>query len=232
MLSAVLHAGLLFGILWFGKRTFEDAANAPGEGRGRGGGGGGGGNRSIAIWTVPGAAAAQTPPPPAPTPPPLEVPQTPPVIPETKQETPAPVTPAPATPAPTTGAGPGEGAGTGPGRGPGTGTGTGGGEGSGVGPGVGSDTGEGGGGRVFPPQPQGIILPPPGAPRNMRGVVITVTFRISERGDVVDVSVDPPIRDRGYRNEFLERMRRYTFTPAYTREGRPVASEFPIQVTL
>ena len=83
----------------------------------------------------------------------------------------------------TQGAGPGQGEGSGTGGGPGSGSGTGGGVGSGRGTGVGSDSG--GTGRVFPPQPQGIILPPTGAPANLRGVRLTVRFEISERGEVL-----------------------------------------------
>jgi hypothetical protein len=85
---------------------------------------------------------------------------------------------------------------------------------------------------VFPPQPQGIILPPPGRPSSLAGVRLVVTFTISERGEVLDVDVEPPIRDRGYRNEFLDRMRRYVFTPAYTLDGRPVRAIFPVTITL
>jgi hypothetical protein len=59
-----------------------------------------------------------------------------------------------------------------------------------------------------------------------------VTFYVSERGVVDNVEVDPPIRDRGYRDDFMERMRRYTFTPAYTRDGRPVPAQFPVRITL
>ena len=226
VLSAVLHVAFLAVVIWAGRTAFENAALSPGAGRGRGGGGGGGGARSVAIWSLPGAAQAQEVPP-APTPPAMTVPETPATIPDP----PAEPVPAPAA-APTTGGGPGDGTGTGTGTGPGSGTGTGGGTGSGTGTGVGSDSGEGGGGRLIIPQPQGIIIPPQPAPRNMRGVIVTVTFRISERGEVLDVTTDPVIRDRGYRNEFLDRMRRYTFTPAMTREGRPVAAEFPIQITL
>jgi len=63
-------------------------------------------------------------------------------------------------------------------------------------------------------------------------VRVVVTFFISERGEVVRVETDPLIRDRGYRNEFLDRMRRYTFTPGMTRDGHPVASQISITITL
>ena len=156
---------------------------------------------------------------------------------ETPTEIPEPVARPPeevpvAPPAPPTGAG--EGAGAGTGVGPGSGTGTGGGTGGGVGTGFGNDSGPGGGGgTVIPPQLQGMIIPPPDRPRELRGTLVKVTFKINERGEVVEVSTDPQIRDRGYRNEFMDRMRRYTFTPAYTRVGhQPVASQVDITVRL
>ncbi len=224
-LSAVLHVAVLALIIWGGGREFVDATRGPGDDLRRGGGGGGGGLRAFAMFTAPGHAA----PPPAPTstPTPITVPvETPTTIPEpAAQPAPAPVT----TPPEGQGAGPGAGTGTGPGSG----SGTGGGSGSGTGTGVGNDSGPGGGGgTVFPPQLQGFILPPPGRPGNLRGAQLAITFRISEKGEVVDVEVDPPIRDRGYRTEFMDRMRRYTFVPAYTRDGRAVAAEYHVTITL
>jgi len=231
-LSVVVHLALIAALLWATSPHFLDASRGIGAGAGRGGGGGGGGNAITALAVVFGAT------PPAPPPVVVEqtqvlaVPATVEPIPETRDSTPK---PPPADTATAQGAaeGPGVGPGQGPGVGPGSGGGSGGGAGGGIGPGVGPDSGAGGGGgTIIPPQPMGIILPPPGRPGALRGVRITVTFFISERGDVVRVEVDPPIRDRGYRNEFLARMRRYTFTPAYTRDGRPVASAFPFQITL
>jgi hypothetical protein len=230
MLSALLHAVVIALLLWKTGEQFVDANRGLGADLGRGGGGGGGA-RTVAMFAVPGAAAAQEAPPAlTPAPPPITVPQEMPTsIPEpTAQPTAAPVVAA----AP----GPGEGAGAGTGTGPGTGTGsgTGGGSGGGVGTGTGNDSGPGGGGgTVFPPSPVGILIPPTeGKPRELHGVVIRVTFRISERGEVVSVVTDPQIRDRSYRNEFLDRMKHYTFTPARTRDGQAVASEIPIYIKL
>jgi hypothetical protein len=226
LLSAVLHLALIALFVWAGRRQFLDASRAPGPDLGLGGGGGGRGIRGLAVFTASAMGASPTPPPPPVQQPPLTVPQ---------QVQPLPETPpaAPAVPTPQPAAGPGEGAGQGAGAGPGSGTGTGGGVGGGVGTGVGNDSGPGGGGgRIFPPQLQGLIIPPPGVPRELRGTRIVVTFRISERGEVVDVTTDPVIRDRGWRNEFLDRMRRYTFSPAYLPGGHPVAAEYPITITL
>ena len=224
VLSAVLHVAFLALILWISRRHYLEAEKSPGELGRRGGGGGGGGIRGLAVFTP--ARPAQAPAPP-PVQPPLVVPQHIEPLPETP---PAAVTPAVTAPPPQAGAG--DGTGRGSGAGPGTGTGAGTGTGGGTGSGTGNDSGPGGGGgRVYPPQPQGIILPPPGAPRDLRGTRLTVTFRISEKGEVMDVSTDPAIRDRGYRNEFLDRMRRYTFTPAYL-EGHAVPAQYPITITL
>ena len=59
-----------------------------------------------------------------------------------------------------------------------------------------------------------------------------MTFYVTERGAVDHVEVDPPIRDRGYRNAFMDRMRGYTFTPARTLDGRPIAASVNFIVTL
>ena len=187
--------------------------------------------RAFAVFSPSGANAPAPPAEVAVTPPPITVPvQTPTSIPEPAAQ---PAATAPATPAPTPGEGNGTGAGTGTGPGSGTGTGTGGGAGAGVGTGTGNDSGAGGGGgTVFPPQLQGIILPPTGRPGNLRGQQIEITFRINEKGEVLDVSLDPPIRDRSYRNEFMDRMKRYTFVPAYTRDGHAIAAEYRVMITL
>ncbi|HXY18557.1 MAG TPA: hypothetical protein VEH83_01030, partial [Gemmatimonadales bacterium] len=128
------------------------------------------------------------------------------------------------------GAGPGEGAGKGPGAGPGAGGGSGGGTGGGVGPGTGPDSG--GGGTVRPPNPTGIILPPTHPPSELRGTRITVVFEISATGEVTHVALDPNPRDHRFANEFLERLRRYTFSPAVTLDGQPVPGLFRITFTL
>ena len=229
VLSVVLHLLVIAFLAWGGTRQLVDATRGPGADRGRGGGGGGGGVRAFAVFSPSGANAPAPPAEVAVTPPPITVPvQTPTSIPEPAAQ---PAATAPATPAPTPGEGNGTGAGTG--TGPGSGTGTGGGAGAGVGTGTGSDSGAGGGGgTVFPPQLQGIILPPTGRPGNLRGQQIEITFRINEKGEVLDVSLDPPIRDRSYRNEFMDRMKRYTFVPAYTRDGHAIAAEYRVMITL
>ncbi len=225
ILSAALHLAVVIFLLWSGSRLML-ADRAPGSGHGRGGGGGGGGNRTLVLF-VPPAPAAPAPAPPAPAivmPRQLAV-----VIPAVQPDT-APRAPAPAQAA-APGQGPGEGAGTGAGAGPGSGTGSGGGSGSGVGPGTGPDSG-GGGGRIYPASPQTVIMPPNDVPHSLRGTTITAVFEISASGEVMHVAVDPFPKDRGFANEFLERLRHYIFTPAHTVDGQPVPALFRISITL
>lgn len=222
-LSAVVHLGILALVLWGQHRLFA-AGRMPGAGDGKSGGGGGGG-RVFAVFAVPPAPAN------AQAAPALEVPSlhalTVPVE-QAPEDVPLQLSAAELA-ALAQASVPGAGAGTG--GGPGSGTGSGGGSGSGVGTGTGPDSG-GAGGSVYPPQPQGIIMPPPDRPAALRGATVTVRFEISARGEVLGVSLDPPIRDRKFRDDFLERLRRYTFTPAYTRDGRAVAAAFEIRITL
>jgi protein TonB len=225
-LSAAVHVGVIALAVWGGRRLAE-AGLAPGEGGGRSGGGGGGGNRVFAVFTLPPAL------PPAPAAPAL-------VVPSLQALTLPMALPAESVPQQVTAeefaslaqpTGSGLGAGQGSGVGPGSGSGTGGGSGSGVGTGVGPDSG-GSGGSYYPPQPQGIIMPPPDRPSELRGTTVTARFEISARGEVLRVTLDPPIRDRRFSGEFIERLRRYTFTPAYTRAGQPMAAPFEIRITL
>jgi len=217
-LSAVVHLGLLVLILW-GQHRMIEAGLMPGLGPNKAGGGGGGG-RFVVLYVRPAAAVA-----PAVEVPHLAVVTTPAVKPP--EEVPVQMS-AEEIRSLLQAATPGNGTGTGPGSG----TGSGGGSGSGVGPGTGADSG-GGGGNVFAPQPQGIILPPPDRPSSLHGTVVRVRFEISARGDVLDVTIiEPSIRDRHFRDEFLDRLRHYTFTPAYTRDGRAVPGVFEIRITL
>ncbi len=222
-LSAAVHLGLLVLVLWGQHRMFE-AARAAGEGPDASGGGGGGG-RVFAVLALP-AARAALPPAPALTVPSLQALTIP--VEQPAEEVPVQMS-ADELAALIRATAPGSGQGGG--AGPGTGPGTGGGSGGGAGGGVGGDSG-GAGGNVFSPQPQGIILPPPDRPAAVRGTTVRVRFEISARGEVLAVSLEPPIRDRKFRDDFLERLRRYTFTPAYTRDGRAVAGVFEIRITL
>jgi len=223
-LSAAFHAALIWAVVWGGQRL-ADATRAPGPGDGRGGGGGGGGGRIFAVFALPPAL------PPAPEIPALRVPSLAALsVPVERPPEDVPLQMSAEDIARLAGAG--IGAGQGSGVGPGSGSGTGGGSGSGTGTGVGPDSGGGGGGRLYPPVPQQILIPPTDRPSAVRGTTITARFEISATGEVMRVTLDPEPRDRRFGARFVEQMRRYTFTPAYTLDGRPVAAAFEIRFSL
>lgn len=110
----------------------------------------------------------------------------------------------------------------------GQGPGTGGGTGAGVGTGVGNDSGPGSGGDgayITLPGTRVLIFPPDCA----RGR-FTVQFSISAEGHVTGVTVDPQPKDAGCRQQMLEKMKQYEFSPARTRDGKAVAVTFPVTV--
>jgi hypothetical protein len=227
VLSAALHLAVIALLVWMGRRHFFDSPT-PGE-EGRGGGGGGGGIRGIAVFTARamGRPLVQQQPPPAQQA--LTVPQHVVPLPESPPKDSLPVTPTPTAPT-AAGEGPGQGAGVGPGGG----TGTGGGTGGGTGTGTGSDSGAGGGagGSILLPVMIGMPVPPQHPPRELRGTELTILFSLDEYGHVVDVRFDPPIRDRGYRNDWSEILKAFHFSPAHTREGRAVAFVYPVRVQI
>src|SRR5712692_2060032 len=112
----------------------------------------------------------------------------------------------------------------------GTGPGTGGGQGTGAGPGTGSDAGPGSGGAgsyIFPADLRGLIVPPDCAPRGR----YQLRFWVAADGRVADVAIDPLPKDPSCRRDFVGRMQAYKFAPARTRDGQPVASIYPVQIT-
>ena len=222
-LSAVVHAALIWAVIWGGRRL-ADATRSPGPGDGPGGGGGGGGGRIFAVFALPPALPA------APEIPALRVPSLAALsVPVERPPEDVPLQISAEDLARLAGAG--IGAGQGSGVGPGSGSGTGGGSGSGTGTGVGPDSGRGGG-RVYPPVPQQILIPPTDRPSSVRGTTITARFEISATGEVLRVTLAPQPSDRRFASRFVEQMRRYTFTPAYTLDGRPIAAVFEIRFSL
>ena len=126
--------------------------------------------------------------------------------------------------------GPGAGTTGGPGQGPGTG----GGQGTGTGSGKGADSGSASGGNagdIFPASPRWAITPPGGAPRQARGRY-EVRFWVTAEGRVTRVEVTPPIKDAGYRREFMQSMMGFQFNPATTRDGRRIDSIATVTITL
>jgi hypothetical protein len=218
-LSAVVHL-LLIGLAAWGTYRVAESDGDPGDGSGRSPGGGGGG-RVFAVLVLPPAL-------PSAPPPPLTVPSLAALT--IPMEMPPEAVPAQVTAeelarlAQATGAGAG--------GGPGSGTGSGGGSGSGVGPGVGADSGAGGHGTYFMPQPQGVILPPSDRPPSVRGITVTARFEISATGEVLRVTLEPTLPDRRFRDAFLERLRRWAFTPAFSPDGRPVPGVYEVRFPL
>lgn len=226
-LSVVLHV-LIVALLIAPWAYFDPEVRAGLVAALTGGGGGGrhGGDATgVAYISVP---APKAPPPSAPTPVPTPVSRTPepqaPVATDPAPPVDSVVSPVKGAAAPGQADGPGKGGGTGGGEGPGSGTGSG----SATGPGKG-----GNGGRGTPPDPRQLILPPNGqVPKALRGRTLTVTFWVTETGDVARVTEDPPIEDAKFRRAFEEAMLAYRFKPARDSLGRAVAVTFDNTIVL
>lgn len=206
----LFHGSLLLALVWRGAVLLGGGGAGPGP---RGGGGGGG---AVHYMTLPAPAAPRA----------FDVPAPRVTVPELPVPDPVAIKlPALETQAVTPPAATATGAGTGPGSGPGTG----GGQGTGTGPGTGSDAGPGTGGDgsyIFRADPILSIFPPVCA----RGH-FTVQFWVEVDGHVSRIEVDPLPKDGGCRREFVEKMKGYQFRPAHTRDGRAVASVYPIQIS-
>jgi len=230
--SLLVHLLLLAILLGTIRHDWESASERgaafqPARG---GGGGGGGGGGYIALPETPkverpAAPLRPTPPPEAAVP--VEVPRTPPPPPDSTPPA-APVTAAPSA-APSGGEA-GAGPGTGGGAGGGVGTGVGPGTGAGAGPGTG---GGGGGGTGRKVEIRRIVLPPmEGAPKELQGAPLAVTFWVSATGKVLRLEVQPEIHDRGYARKFAEAMQGYEFRPARGPDGSPVADTVTVVVRI
>jgi hypothetical protein len=107
---------------------------------------------------------------------------------------------------------------------PGTGGGTGGGDGTGAGTHTGPGSG-GDGGYISIAFLEGMPLPPECA----RGQ-FTVLFSVEADGRLTKVDIDPLPKDAECRREFFAKMWEYKFKPARTRDGRPIASVYPVKI--
>ena len=108
-------------------------------------------------------------------------------------------------------------AGAGPGSGGGVGSGVGTGRGTGTGPGTG-----GGEGKIYPPQPIQVLLPPFPAPEKIKPYYLTVTFEVDERGNVIGTPKFNPSKDAGYNRQVLATLKNFRFRPATKWDGTPV----------
>ncbi len=122
------------------------------------------------------------------------------------------------------------GAGSGFGVGPGTGSGVGGGIGSGNGTGVGSGIGPGASGEevAYAPEPRAIVYPFEEPPASVRGRQFRIHFWVDARGKVNRVELRPEIEDAAFRRLLIDRVSSWTFYPARTIEGRPVAGRLVV----
>jgi hypothetical protein len=221
-LSAAVHLLLIGLAVWGTYHRLAESEGDPGDGSNRRPGGGGGG-RVFTVLALP-PALPSAPPPPA-----LTVPSL--VALTVPMEQPPEAVPEQVTAEQLARLAQATGVGTG--GGPGSGTGSGGGAGSGAGPGVGADSGAGGGrGAYFEPQLHGMILPPADKPSSVRGLRATARFEISATGEILRVTLEPTLPDRRYQSEFLDRLRRCTFTPASSPDGRPIPGVFVIRFEL
>ncbi len=218
--SFLAHLAIAMLVLWRGAALFEGGG---GGGTGPRGGGGGGGRPAVSWFTLPTLSSPQAealPPAPAVTVPTVSAPVTEPV----KIDLPPP----PITIAPPAAVGTGDGTTGGPGNGPGsrggTGTGTGTGTGVDAGPGSGGDASD-----IFGPTPLLVPNVPAGAPPEEKRKH-EVRFWIRADGRVTRIEVSPPIRDSGYRRLFMETMKNFVFSPAKTRDGRPIDYVYSIVV--
>ena len=128
----------------------------------------------------------------------------------------------------------GLGLGVGTGDGPGEGTGSGGGIGSGEGEGIGAGIGDGTGGEngdVRAPEPRTVVYPFEDPPDDVRGVEFTLHFWVDQRGRVTKVEITPNIKDSGFRNKLMDRLKAWVFYAARTTNGSPVAGEYIANVT-
>jgi len=232
LVSFLLHAVLIAWIAWGGSRLVAAASQRPGGEGPRGGGGGGGASRVVFFElpdVAPPTAVTMVPPPAT-----VTVNFKPPTdLPDVEIEMPKFDIPQTTVAMPTTGSvlGQGPGSGGGPGAGTGTGGGIGSGQGTGIGDSIGPGTG-GEGGRIFPPVPRQVILPPMGAPGSLKGKEVVVTFWVNSDGRVTRVETNPALSRGDYARIFRERMLGYLFTPALTLEGQPIAAKLDITLIL
>ncbi len=254
-----MHAALLALAVLAGGRAgyalLEDIGTptgiSDGPSGGGGGGGGMGGERVTFIEIAPQAPAGPdevvltvpevAPPPPEPEPEPEPRPVPPPPTPRPPTPSPAPPSTAPAagTDAGTgeasagqgSGTGGGLGTGTGEGTGSGTGPGSGGGSGGGTGGGIGSGVGTGtGAGRMQPPVPEFVLIPPSNPPRSVRGDSLVLRLNIDATGRVRDVEFRST-GDRGYDQKLRRTALEWRFRPARDAGNKaiPVAYDVTLQ---
>jgi TonB family protein len=93
-----------------------------------------------------------------------------------------------------------------------------------VGTGIGSGTGEG---KMQPPVPEVLLLPPPKPPKELRGQTLVVRVSIDATGEVRDVEFRST-GDRGYDSRLRKVARDWRFRPARDPSGKPIPVQFDV----
>jgi len=193
-LSLLIHA-IVF-VAWRSERAAAGALVAAGLRTGDASAAAGGG--ALQAINLAAVRSAEIPPPPAPLPS-LDAPEVVPV----ETETPALATGMLARP----GSSPGQNAGFVPGVPGGTGTGDGGTDAEGL-------------YRNTVPEPR-VIIPDWDAPKDVKGLRVRMRVLVDERGNPVDVELEPPTPNAGFNRKLIETAMEMEFKPAL-RNGRPV----------
>lgn len=241
LVSGVLHLLIVLALIWVTRASMLVLSGEQGAGTGigagaAGGGGGGGRDEQVSLLI----------PEPEPAPPEpeqltivaekVEELQPPEIDPEpeitvTAVDSIPPTAATPAPPTPTTGTGTGTGSGTGPATGPGTGPGSAGGTGGGSGGGIGSGVGPGTGrGRVIPPSPEVLLIPPP-APGGVRGKTVVVRLSVDSVGAVREAEIIPSTGDRKYDASLKRVALGWKFKAARDPANRSVSVLFDVTFT-
>ena len=83
-----------------------------------------------------------------------------------------------------------------------------------------------------PPEPRDLTLPFDKPPKELRGVLLAVTFWVRVDGKVDRYTVQPTIKDRDYAEKFDKVLRDFRFTPALAPDGTRVADTITVSFTL
>ncbi|MCZ6760305.1 MAG: hypothetical protein O7D29_08045 [Gemmatimonadetes bacterium] len=227
--SVMIHLAVILAVLW--EPAPESNLSPQFGGPGLRGGGGGGGTERIDFIVMPAyQSTSQEVALPTPEPVPPQTLVRPEIVPITRRDVRQQAVPRRRLVAALV-RGVGIGTGSGAGAGTGVGAGVGSGEGTGAGSGIGPGTG-GGGGNIYPPTPRQTFIPPTDRPDDVKGRSFEVHFWVDEGGQVTNVSVEPTMGDRQYREKFIALMYDYVFTPALAADGAAVAGEIIITFTL
>ncbi len=92
-------------------------------------------------------------------------------------------------------------------------------------------SGDEGLGRLLPPTPRSMIIPP--SNRDLRGTEVSVWVLVDMAGRVVADStrLDPPTRDRGFNRQLMREAAQWLFRPG-TKDGEAVTAWFHYRISM